>query len=132
MTQPKNKELYEKIKKEIIMKNPKHSAYRSGLIVKAYKEAGGTYEGTKPTKTGLTRWFDEKWTNQRGEVGYKKKGDIYRPNVRITKDTQIDDLLTKVKIISQMNAILCDRIKNLQYIISSNLPNHLNAILEFL
>jgi len=50
----------------------------------------------------------------------------------IEKDTQIDDLLTKVKIISQMNAILCDRIKNLQYIISSNLPNHLNAILEFL
>ena len=50
----------------------------------------------------------------------------------IEKDTQIDDLLTKVKIISQMNAILCDRIKNLQDIISSNLPNHLNAILEFL
>ena len=60
MTQPKNKELYEKIKKEIIIKNPKHSAYRSGLIVKAYKEAGGTYEGTKPTTTGLKRWFDEK------------------------------------------------------------------------
>ena len=50
----------------------------------------------------------------------------------IEKDTQIDNLLTKVKIISQMNAILCDRIKNLQDIISSNLPNHLNAILEFL
>ena len=50
----------------------------------------------------------------------------------IEKDTQIDDLLTKVKIISQMNGILCDRIKNLQDIISSNLPNHLNAILEFL
>ena len=50
----------------------------------------------------------------------------------IEKDTQIDDLLTKVIIINKMNAILCDRIKNLQDIISSNLPNHLNAVLEFL
>ena len=84
---PSNKELYDKIKKQIISKHPQHSAYRSGLIVKAYKEAGGTYEGTKPSKTGLKRWFDEKWTNQRGEVGYKYKSDIYRPNIRITKDT---------------------------------------------
>ena len=87
MAQAKDKELYDEIKKEIIRKYPTHSAYRSGLIVKAYKEAGGTYVGAKPTKTGLTRWFDEKWTNQRGQVGYKYKSDIYRPNVRITKDT---------------------------------------------
>ena len=87
MTQPKDEGLYEKIKKEIIKKYPTHSAYRSGLIVKAYKEAGGTYEGNKPIKTGLTRWFAEKWVNQRGEVGYKHKSDIYRPTVRITKDT---------------------------------------------
>jgi hypothetical protein len=57
------------------------------LIVKAYKEAGGKYEGTKPTTTGLKRWFDEKWTNQRGQVGYKYKSDVYRPNIRVTKDT---------------------------------------------
>ena len=50
----------------------------------------------------------------------------------IEKDTQIDDLLTKVKIISAMNDVLCDRIKNLKEIIISNLPVHLNAILEFL
>ena len=87
MAIPSNKELYEKIKKQIISKHPQHSAYRSGLIVKAYKEAGGTYEGTKPTKTGLKRWFDEQWSNQRGEVGYKYKSDIYRLNIRITKDT---------------------------------------------
>ena len=95
---PSNKQLYEKIKKEIIAKHPKHSAYRSGLIVKAYKEAGGTYEGTKPSKTGLKRWFDEHWTNQRGEVGYKYKSDIYRPNIRITKDTPttFKELTTKV------------------------------------
>jgi hypothetical protein len=50
----------------------------------------------------------------------------------IEKDTQIDDLLTKVKIISAMNDVLCDRITNLKQIINSNLPAHLNAILEFL
>ena len=50
----------------------------------------------------------------------------------IEKDKQIDDLLTKVIIINKMNAILYDRIKDLQDIIISNLPNHLNAILEFL
>ena len=29
----------------------------------------------------------EKWKNQRGEIGYKNKNDIYRPTVKITKDT---------------------------------------------
>ena len=28
-----------------------------------------------------------KWTNQRGEVGYKYKSDVYRPTVKVTKDT---------------------------------------------
>ena len=87
MVQPKNKELYEKVEKEIILKYPKHSAYRSGLIVKAYKEAGGTYEGPKPKNTGLKRWFDEKWTNQRGEIGYKNPTDLYRPSKKITSKT---------------------------------------------
>ena len=30
---------------------------------------------------------ERKWMNQRGEVGYKYNSDIYRPTVRITKDT---------------------------------------------
>jgi len=38
-----NKKLYAEVKKEIIKKMPKSSAYRSGLIVKTYKERGGTY-----------------------------------------------------------------------------------------
>ena len=35
----------------------------------------------------MTRWFAEKWTNQRGETVYKKPGDIYRPNIKITNHT---------------------------------------------
>jgi hypothetical protein len=84
--QPNNKDLYEKVKKEVYKKYPKHSAYRSGLLVKKYKEEGGTYSGEK-NKGTLGRWFKEEWKNQDGKTGYKKKGDVYRPTKRITKDT---------------------------------------------
>lgn len=87
MAEPKNKALYERVKKEVYKAHPKHSAYRSGLLVKKYKERGGTYIGAKPTKTGLSRWFKEKWRNQKGEVGYKSKSDVYRPTKRVTKKT---------------------------------------------
>lgn len=83
---PTDKKLYEKVKSDIYKKNPTHSAYRSGLIVKKYKELGGKYKGNK-SKSSLKRWFDEKWLNQRGEVGYKKISDVYRPTKRITKKT---------------------------------------------
>ena len=43
MSEPTNKKLYEKVKKEIYKKYPKNSAYRSGLLVKTYKERGGKY-----------------------------------------------------------------------------------------
>ena len=35
----------------------------------------------------LRRWFKEEWKNQDGKEGYQKKGDVYRPTKRITKDT---------------------------------------------
>ena len=47
MSEPSDKKLYEKVKKEIYKKYPKHSAYRSGLLVKQYKAAGGGYSGNK-------------------------------------------------------------------------------------
>lgn len=93
MNIPRDIDLYEKIKKEIYLKYPKHSAYRSGLLVKNYKDAyqkkykkDDAYIGNK-NKEGLIRWFAEDWRNQRGEIGYKKKGDIYRPTKRINKNT---------------------------------------------
>ena len=84
---PCNKELYEQGKMDIYQKYPKHSAYRSGLLVQEYKRRGGTYEGTKSINNGLPLWFASKWSNQRGEVGYRYLSDIYRPTVRVTKDT---------------------------------------------
>jgi hypothetical protein len=103
---PRDIILYNKIKKEISEKY-KHSAYRSGLIVKKYKEEyvkkynrDDAYIGDKPKLSNLQRWFLEDWKNQRGETGYKYKNDIYRPTIRINNDTPIlFSELTKDQII---------------------------------
>ena len=95
MPLPKDQKLYNKTKKYIYKKHPKHSAYRSGLLVKEYKKRfskkygkkKNPYKGKKTEKKGLSRWFKEKWVNQRGEIGYKYKSDVYRPSKRITKKT---------------------------------------------
>tara|TARA_Y100000389_G_scaffold200460_2_gene240961 strand:- start:23218 stop:24291 length:1074 start_codon:yes stop_codon:yes gene_type:complete len=90
-------QLYKKIKKKIYKNIPKHSAYRSGLVVKTYKKQfqqkhgnkKQPYIGTKKKHHGLSRWFKEKWKNQRGNIGYKFKNDVYRPTIRITDKTPI-------------------------------------------
>lgn len=95
MTQPTDMRLYNKTKRQIYKKYPKHSAYRSGMLVQKYRDnftkkygkKKKPYYGEKPTNTGLRRWFKEDWRNQRGEIGYKYKSDIYRPSRRITKKT---------------------------------------------
>ncbi len=38
MSEPTDKSLYNRVKREIYKKMPKTSAYRSGLLVKTYKE----------------------------------------------------------------------------------------------
>lgn len=93
---PKDKILYDKIKLKIYNKIPKHSAYRSGLIVKEYKKQyikkyknEVSYYGVKKEKKGLSRWFKEEWKNQRGEIGYKNKNDVYRPTKKITSKTPL-------------------------------------------
>ena len=104
---PTDNTLYEKVKKEVYKDIPKHSAYRSGIVVKKYKkrftEKYGKkkkpYTGKKTQKKGLKRWFAEDWRNQRGEVGYKYKNDIYRPKKRITEETpDTHDELTEKEI----------------------------------
>ena len=85
---PSNMKLYNKVKADVYRRIPKHSAYRSSIVVKEYKAKGGKYTGSK-AKGGLTRWHKEEWRNQRGGVGYKKKGDIYRPTKRVSKDTPV-------------------------------------------
>ena len=94
MAIPKDTKLYNKTKQQIYKKYSKHSAYRSGILVKTYKKRftkkygkkRSPYIGKKSFK-GLKRWFREKWTNQRNEIGYKYKSDIYRPSKKITNKT---------------------------------------------
>jgi hypothetical protein len=94
MAKPKDQQLYDKVKKSVYSEITKHSAYRSGQIVKRYKNAyekkygsRDAYLGNKKTNQGLDRWFKEDWRTQTGKKEYEKKGDIFRPTKRITKET---------------------------------------------
>ena len=94
MSKPTDINLYNQIKEKVFKEIPKHSAYRSGILVRRYKEAflkkhgnNNSYRGNKKETEGLSRWFKEDWKNQRGQSGYQKKGDIYRPTKKITNKT---------------------------------------------
>jgi hypothetical protein len=83
---PLNEQLYARVKK---MFPGKTSAYRSGLIVKKYKELGGKYSGKKPRLTGLHRWFLEDWKSNTGKYRYTSASSVYRPTRRVTKKTPL-------------------------------------------
>ena len=85
--EPLDMKLYNEIKDKVWKMYDKPSAYRSGMLVKLYREAGAKYSGDKDKDDGLPLWFASKWKNQRGEVGYKYKSDVYRPTVRINSKT---------------------------------------------
>lgn len=90
MSIPTNQKLYDKVKKQIYKKYPKHSAYRSGLLVQEYKKqfkGKFPYKGKKPIKKGLARWFKEDWKSDTGKYFYSSKSSVYRPTKRITKKT---------------------------------------------
>jgi hypothetical protein len=78
-----NPDLYHLAKEEADKIYKKPSAYKSGFIQKKYKELGGTYKDDGRPKT-LKRWFKEGWKDI-GHKGYP----VYRPNVRVNKDTPL-------------------------------------------
>lgn len=78
-----NPALYAKAKRIADRTYKKPSAYKSGFIVKTYKDLGGTYRDTSNPKT-LKRWFKEKWT----DIGHKSY-PVYRPTKRINKHTPL-------------------------------------------
>ena len=83
---PLNKALYARV---LHMYPGPSTAYRSGHIVQTYKRLGGRYSGKKPTKTGIHRWFLEKWTSDTGKTRYTSKSSVYRPTRRVTKKTPV-------------------------------------------
>ena len=105
-----NPELYSKAKKIADEKYSKPSAYKSGFIVKKYKELGGTYTDDKEPKN-LERWFKEKWKDI-GGLEYP----VYRPTKRINKKTAlIPDEIDPENLLQQI--FLKQKIKG-----ESNLP----------
>jgi hypothetical protein len=93
MPVPKDKQLYDSIA-TYIKANYEPSAYRSGLIVRTYKNEFSqkygrpdAYYGNKDESKGLARWFAEDWTAENKQIGYIKPDDVYRPNVRINEQT---------------------------------------------
>jgi len=79
----KNQELYDKVKMHADQIYKKPSAYKSGYIVKTYKQLGGTYTDDKKDKP-LKRWFNEKWK----DIG-NEKYPVYRPTIRVNKKTPL-------------------------------------------
>jgi hypothetical protein len=79
----KNQELYDKVKMHADQIYKKPSAYKSGYIVKTYKQLGGTYTNDKKDKP-LKRWFNEKWK----DIG-NEKYPAYRPTIRVNKKTPL-------------------------------------------
>jgi hypothetical protein len=104
-SEPIDKKLYSRVKSlaNKKFKSPS-SIYRSSWIVKEYKRLGGKYKGKSSQKSGLKRWYKEKWvdlnrpiTNSKGKIiGYKscgrsskniKKYPLCRQSKKITSKT---------------------------------------------
>lgn len=92
MSEPKDKKLYQKAKDKY--SSMKHSAYKSALIVKYYKElyaqkhkSTDAYVGTKNKNKGLSRWMAEEWRTVDNKPTYTKKSDILRPTRKVSEDT---------------------------------------------
>lgn len=101
--EPKDKALYKRVKEMADKIYDRPSAYKSGFIVKKYKELGGEYTGGKK-QTNLDRWFKEEWKDVNPNKT-EKSYPVYRPTKRINSKTpltvnEIDkrDLLKKSKI----------------------------------
>ena len=89
MAEPKNKALYERVKKRIkarlASKGQRWSARASQQLVNEYKKAGGKYSGSK-SNSKLKEWDKEEWVaiNSTGKIigacGAKKtkSGKQYR------------------------------------------------------
>jgi hypothetical protein len=83
MSIPINKALYAKAKAIADSTYSKPSAYKSGFIVKTYKDLGGTYKDSGKKK-GLDEWFKADWQ----DIG-NKEYPVYRPTKRVSKDTPL-------------------------------------------
>lgn len=110
MVQILNPDIYQKAKAIADKKYSKPSAYKSGFIVKTYKEMGGRYADDGNPKN-LKRWFKEDWKDVAG-MDYP----VYRPTKKVSKNTPlIPSEIEPTSLVEQ--SILKQKIKG-----KSNLP----------
>ena len=83
MPTPADPALYAKAREVADAVYSKPSAYKSGFIVKTYKELGGTYIDDDQPRN-LARWFREGWRDV-GPGPYP----VYRPTRRVTAKTPL-------------------------------------------
>jgi len=88
MAIPINKELYEKAKEIVYKQYSKPSAYRSGALVKKYKELGGKYKDDDKKDRPLADWFKADWKDINPNKT-NKSYPVYRPTKRINKKTPL-------------------------------------------
>ena len=87
MNKPLDKELYAHVKREADEKYGKStSAYKSGFLVRRYKELGGEYSGKK-TDDGLVNWYRSYWKDI-GGLDYP----VYRPTKKISSSLTPDEI----------------------------------------
>ena len=58
---PTNQKLYNQIKDKIYSENPKHSLFRSAILVKEYKDKGGEYDDETKPDMNINKWFEQNW-----------------------------------------------------------------------
>jgi hypothetical protein len=96
---PINKSLYNRIKNKAKHKFKVYpSVYANSWVVREYKKAGGRYKSKTGKKSGLSRWYREKWIDvckypkivPCGRKSKKKSNKNYpycRPLYKINKKT---------------------------------------------
>jgi len=82
--------LYDAVKRHADTVFDKPSAYKSGYIVRKYKELGGRYsdsdeDSSKKTLKPLEKWFAEDWKN----VAKKGQYPVLRPSKRVDSSTPL-------------------------------------------
>lgn len=120
MPKPLNQELYDEVKKFIMSRYKKNSAFASGAIVKEYKRRGGKYKDDGKEKN-LERWFDEKWIDVNPILGVTddEAYPVFRPTRKVNSKTPtLVQEIPKKRLKEQYN--LKQKIKG-----SKNLPDFL-------